>query len=70
MVTGEIGLSNVVNDAIIMEALDIKEWGEYGQLLLTSYLLFDHSEPQKLINFYSSKRNRIAGLSLNRSFNS
>lgn len=62
LVTGEIGLSNVVNDAIIMEALDIKEWGEYGQLLLTSYFAFDHSEPQKIDQFFiQAKEIGIAG---------
>lgn len=62
LITGEEKITNPVTNAIIMEALDIEQWGEPGQILLTSYFAFENSNPQKIdVFFEQAKKIGIAG---------
>lgn len=62
LITGEVGLNHSVTNAIIMEALDIEEWGEYGQILLTSYFAFESADSAKIDDFFKkAKEIGIAG---------
>lgn len=48
--TGEIGLSNPIESAMVLEAVDIERWGAKNQLILTSYFALkdlNHSELEK-----------------------
>lgn len=62
LITGANNLKLPVTDAIIMEALDIEEWGKNGQILLTSYYAFKYASSQKIDTFFElAKRIGIAG---------
>lgn len=47
------GLKRPVTGAMVMEALDIKDWGFSGQILLTSYFAFKHSTLEEINTFFS-----------------
>ena len=60
--TDSIGLENEVSGAIVIEALDIEEWGRPGLLLLTSYFALDAVSPEKIDQFFqNAKKKGIAG---------
>lgn len=62
LITGEKGLNHSVTNAIIMEALDIEEWGEDGQILLTSYYAFESADSTKIHSFFEkAKEIGVAG---------
>lgn len=62
IVSGEEGLSNIVSGVMVMEAIDIEEWGHSGQILLTSHYAFENIAEEKILNFFKkSKEIGIAG---------
>lgn len=62
LITGEEGLDQMVRGAMVMEALDIHEWGQEGQMLLTSYFAFKEATLDNLDAFFSqAKAIGIAG---------
>lgn len=64
-ITGSLGFDNEVSGVIVMEALDIKEWGRPGLVLLTSYYALEHVSDETLNLFFeSAKEIGIAGFVL------
>lgn len=62
LIIGGDKLNSKVTGAIVMEALDIRGWGQHGQLLLTSYFAFkDSTEEDKDLFFEQAKEIGIAG---------
>lgn len=62
LISGKNELSNIVRGAMVMEALDIEDWGKPGQLLLTSYFAFKDATKDSLDLFFSKAKNiGIAG---------
>lgn len=60
--TGSKGLEKEVTGAIVMEAVDIEEWGRPGLLLLTSYFALESVTPAKMEAFFRhAKKVGIAG---------
>lgn len=64
-VTDSLGFDNEVTGAIVMEALDIEEWGRPGLILLTSYFALEHVSNEQLSHFFeNAKKVGIAGFVL------
>lgn len=64
-VTDSLGFDNEVTGAIVMEALDIEDWGRPGLILLTSYFALEHvSDEQLNLFFEKAKKIGIAGFVL------
>lgn len=62
LIVGKNKLKEQITNAMVMEALDIKEWGLPGQILLTSYFAFKDSTPEETALFFSqAKEIGIAG---------
>ena len=55
---GEEGLTNLVTGAMVMEAIDIEDWGRPGQVLLTSNYAFEKLSDEEIDSFFS-KANQI-----------
>lgn len=62
LLVGEDESDNQISEAMVMEALDIKEWGMPGQILLTSYFAFKDSSLEEIDLFFSqAKEIGVAG---------
>lgn len=62
VMTESIGLDNEVSGAIVMEALDIEEWGRSGLILMTSYYALENVHPERIEQFFTyAKKIGIAG---------
>lgn len=62
LITGSIGLENEVTNVMVMEALDIEEWGHAGVILLTSYFALEDALPEEIDIFFKyAKEIGIAG---------
>lgn len=62
LITGNEGLNNRVTNTMVMEALDIEDWGRAGLVLLTSYFAFKDSTAEAIDLFFSkAKKIGVAG---------
>lgn len=52
LIHGEDGLDNSVSGAMVMEALDIEDWGRPGQILMTSNFAFKDESDEKISSFF------------------
>ena len=52
VVAGEGGLDNSVTSAMVMEAVDIDQWGKRGQLILTSFFAMRDLDRQQLSELF------------------
>lgn len=52
LLTGDIGLDNRVETAMILEATDIEKWGQKNQLILTSFYAFSDDDQQSSHTFF------------------
>lgn len=65
LITGSMGMDHHVTGAMVMEALDIEEWGRPGLILLTSYFALKNASPEKIELFFQhAKEIGIAGFIL------
>jgi purine catabolism regulator len=63
LLTGDIGLTNEVDSAMVLEALDIENWSKKNQLILTSLYAFKDLPTADLINFFQKMKNLgVSGL--------
>lgn len=63
LLTGEIGLENEVDSAMVLEAIDIEKWSKQNQLILTSFYAFNNLEEKELTDFFEKMHNiGISGL--------
>ncbi|MCC5890422.1 MAG: PucR family transcriptional regulator [Alkalibacterium sp.] len=63
ILSGEKGLENRVTGAMVMEAIDIEEWGREGQVLLTSNYAFEGLTVEQINRFFvSANEMGIAGI--------
>lgn len=63
VVTGEAGLDNAVTSVMVMEAVDIDQWGKRGQLILTSFFAMRGLDSQELCELFETMaRIGIAGV--------
>lgn len=63
ILSGDTGMDNQVTGAMVMEAIDIKEWGREGQILLTSNYAFEGESAEQISHFFKAARDiGIAGI--------
>lgn len=56
MLTNEIGLGNNVEAAMVLEAIDIENWGEKNQLILTSFYAFTNVSKNESLDFFKQMK--------------
>ncbi len=52
VIAGNIGLGNTITSAMILEAPDIENWGQKGQLIITSFYALQNLSGQALADFF------------------
>lgn len=63
ILSGKKGMDNQVTGAMVMEAIDIEEWGRKGQILLTSNYAFEGESIERIDQFFeAAKKIGIAGM--------
>lgn len=63
LLTGEIGLDNDVDSAMVLEALDIEKWSKQNQLILTSFYAFNNLDEKERTAFFEKMHTMgISGL--------
>ncbi|MGC6768531.1 PucR family transcriptional regulator [Enterococcus sp. LJL51] len=63
ILTGEIGLNNEVESAMVLEAIDIEKWSKENQLILTSFYAFNNVPHSELVEFFEKMRSiGVSGL--------
>lgn len=63
LLTGDIGITNKIESAMVLEAADIESWGAKNQLILTSFYALDNLTEEEIIDFFDKMVNiGISGL--------
>lgn len=63
LLTGDIGLDNIVNSAMVLEAIDIENWSKKNQLILTSFYAFKNvKEHDRIVFFKKMSELGVSGL--------
>ena len=52
VIAGSIGLGNTITSAMILEAPDIENWGQKGQMIITSFYALQHLSDHALSDFF------------------
>lgn len=63
LLTKDIGLDNEVDSAMVLEALDIENWSQKNQLILTSFYAFNDLPESEFVTFFEKmKKVGVSGL--------
>lgn len=63
LLTNDIGLNNRVSSAMVLEAIDIENWGQKDQLILTSFYAFKDVPKSQIHEFFKKmKQVGVSGL--------
>lgn len=56
VLTNDIGIENSVETAMVLEAIDIENWGKKNQLILTSFYAFKDVTKPEIIDFFKQMK--------------
>lgn len=52
IIAGKTGMDNEITGAMVLEAIDIENWGKRGQLIISSFYALEHLSESETVMFF------------------